>query len=88
MITTPVRSRCKSWACSLRPPRPRLEDAAARLRNRAGAMGCALRSNAFVRECRAGAKLAPDIKPAQNAALLGVQKSLRLVGAKPTVRIT
>jgi hypothetical protein len=88
MITTPVRSRCRSWACSLRPPQRPLEDAEARLRNRAGAMGCALRSNAFVRGYRAGARLAPDIKPAQNAALLGAQKSLRLVGAKPTVRIT
>jgi hypothetical protein len=90
MITPAVRLRCRSWARALRPPRPRLADAEARLRNRAGAIECALRPNAFVGECRAAAKATPDIKPAQNVALPCAQKSLRLmlVGAKPTVRIT
>jgi hypothetical protein len=73
-------------------------DSQASLRNQAGAMGCALQSNApatttvsFAGECRAAAKATADIKPAQNnIAQLGAQKSLRLnfVGAKSTVRIT
>jgi hypothetical protein len=71
-------------------------DAQARLRNRAGVMGCALRSSepattmSFVGECRAAAKVTADIKPAQNIALFCARKSLRLilVGAKSAVRIT
>jgi hypothetical protein len=79
------------------PSRLSVANAGARLKNRAGAMGCAPRSNApatttmsFAGECRAVAKVTADIKLAQNIVLLCAQKSLRLilVGAKSIVRIT